>query len=85
MPSLFPPMRKTLKIIPFLPLALASTLPPAIASKNRFEIRHNTTKFATPLTGFHTVVVTTRDWFAEVEKVIFEGALLKSKMEYLYK
>ena len=81
----FPPDVKNIENYPLSPLGFGFHITPAIASKNRFEIRRNTTNFATPLTGIHTVAVTTRDWFAEVEEVIFEVALLKSKMEYLYK
>ena len=81
----FPPDAKNIENYPLSPLGFGFHITPAIASKNRFEIRRNTTDFATPLTGIHTVAVTTRDWFAEVEDVIFEVALFKSKMEYLYK
>jgi hypothetical protein len=81
----FPPDARNMENYPLSPLGFGFHITPAIASKNRFEIRRNTTKFATPLTGMHTVAVTTRDWFAEVEEIIFEVALLKSKMEYLYK
>jgi hypothetical protein len=81
----FPPDAKNIEKYPLSPLGFGFHFTPAVASKNRFEIRRNTTDFATPLTGVYTVAVTTRDWFAEVEDVIFEVALLKSKMEYRYK
>jgi hypothetical protein len=81
----FPPDAKNIEKYPLSPLGFGFHITPAVASKNRFEIRRNTTDFATPLTGKYTVAVTTRDWFSEVEEVIFEVALFKSKMEYLYK
>ena len=81
----FPPDAKKIEDYPLSPIGFGFHITPAIASKNRFEIRRNTTRFATQLSGEHTVAVTTRDWFAEVEQVAFEVALLKSKMEYLYK
>jgi hypothetical protein len=81
----FPPDAKNIEKYPLSPLGFGFHITPAVASKNRFEIRRNTTDFATPLTGVYTVAVTTRDWFAEVEDVIFEVALLKNKMEYLFK
>jgi hypothetical protein len=81
----FPPDAKNIEKYPLSPLGFGFHITPAVASKNRFEIRRNTTDFATPLTGVYTVAVTTRDWFSEVEEVIFEVALFKSKMEYRYK
>jgi len=81
----FPPDAKNIENYPLSPLGFGFHITPAIASKNRFEIRRNTTRFVTPLTGIYTVAVTTRDFFDEVENVIFEVALFKSKMEYLYK
>jgi len=81
----FPPDTKNIENYPLSPLGFGFHITPATASKNRFEIRRNTTDFASPLTGIHTIAVTTRDWFVEVENVIFEVALFKSKMEYRYK
>ena len=81
----FPPDAKNIENYPLSPLGFGFHITPAMASKNRFETRRNTTNFATPLTGIHTIAITTRDWFTEVEDVIFEVALLKSKMEYRYK
>jgi hypothetical protein len=81
----FPPDAKNIEKYPLSPIGFGFHITPAVASKNRFEIRRNTTDFATPLSGVYTIAVTTRDWFAEVEEVIFEVALFKSKMEYLYK
>jgi hypothetical protein len=81
----FPPDARNMESYPLSPIGFGFHITPAIASKNRFEIRRNTTRFATQMSGMHTVAVTTRDWFAEVEEVIFEVALFKSKMEYLYK
>jgi hypothetical protein len=81
----FPPDAKNIEKYPLSPLGFGFHITPAVASKKRFEIRRNTTDFATPLSGEYLVAVTTRDWFAEVEEVIFEVALFKSKMEYLYK
>lgn len=81
----FPPDSKNIKNYPLSPIGFGFHITPAIASKNRFEVRRNTTEFATQMSGEHTVAVTSRDWFAEVEQVIFEVALFKSRMEYLYK
>ena len=81
----FLPDAKNIENYPLSPLGFGFHITPAIASKNRFEIRRNTTRFSSTLAGVHTLAVTTRDWFVEVEEVIFEVALFKSKMEYLYK
>jgi hypothetical protein len=81
----FPPDAKNIEDYPLSPIGFGFHITPAMASKNRFEIRRNTTRLATPLSGIHTVAVTSRDWFAEVEDVIFEVALFKSKMEFIYK
>jgi hypothetical protein len=81
----FPPDAKNIEDYPLSPIGFGFHITPAMASKNRFEIRRNTTRLATPLSGMHTVAVTSRDWFAEVEDVIFEVALFKSKMEFIYK
>ena len=80
----FPPDAKNIENYPLSSLGFGFHITPAIASRNPFNIRQNITDFDTPLTGIHTIAVTTRDWFAEVENVIFEVALLKSKMEYRY-
>jgi hypothetical protein len=81
----FPPGTKKIEDYPLSPIGFGFHITPAMASKNRFEIRRNTTRFVTQLSGEHTLAVTTRDFFAEVADVVFEVALFKSKMEYLYK
>lgn len=81
----FPPGTKKIENYPLSPIGFGFHITPAMASKNRFEIRRNTTRFVTQLSGEHTLAVTTRDFFAEVAEVVFEMALFKSKMEYIYK
>jgi hypothetical protein len=80
----FPPNTKNIENYPLSPVGFGFHITPAIASKNRFEVRRNTAQFATQVNGEHTVAVTSRDWFAEVEGVVFEVALFKSRMQYLY-
>jgi hypothetical protein len=81
----FPPGTRKIEDYPLSPIGFGFHITPAMASKNRFEIRRNTTRFATQQSGEHITAVTTRDFFAEVSEVVFEVALFKSKMEYIYK
>lgn len=81
----FPPGTKKIEDYPLSPIGFGFHITPAMASRNRFEIRRNTTRFVTQLSGEHTLAVTTRDFFAEAGDVVFEVALFKSKMEYIYK
>ena len=58
---------------------------PATAGRNPFDIHHNIVNFISPISGLHTIAVTTRDWFTGVENTHFEVALFKSKMKYVGK